>query len=232
MSEVNAYKFDHIYQELGIDFSQLGCIMLDIDNTTIPAFKNRENLYEDENSSVASGNPHVTLLFGLLKSGEEYKTYIDELLEGWSCKYVVVDKVDFFDSPNPTKEPYYCIIAHMKVTPELQAGHDRLQMLPHVDTFPGYKAHMTIAYINRDEEVKTDVIDYYQNALAGKTFKVLGLNYGRRPVDVDKSMYCVSCKIKKEPKNPRPHQMKNGRQAHRGECPDCNTSMFRLGAMI
>lgn len=233
MKEVNAYKFQQMYEELGISFSQLGCIMLDIDNTDMPPFKNIENLWDNENSSVASGNPHVTLLYGLLKSGTEWKKYVDELLLGWTCPTITIDKVSFFDSPNPDLEPYYCVIAHAKITPELQAGHDRLQMLPHIDTFPGYKAHMTIAYVNRDIKVRDDVIDYYQRALARKTFNVLGLNYGHPPTEeAKKSMYCVSCRDKKEPKEVEQINLKNGRPATRGKCPDCNTAMHRIGAAI
>ncbi len=229
MNPINAYKFLDVYKELGIDFNQLGCIMLDIDNKDIPPFKNIENLYDDENSSVASGNPHVTLLYGLLKSGWEYKKYIEQILTGWACKSVIVDNVSFFDSTNPSLEPYYCIIANMKVSPELQSGHDRLQMLPHIDTFPGYKAHMTIAYINRDEKIRDNIIDYYQGVLAGKTLKVIGLNYGHKPEDMGKSMYCVSCRDKKEPKNIENITLANGRSATRGKCPDCDTTMHKLG---
>jgi len=231
-NQPNAYQFQDIYEELRISFNRLGCIMLDIDPKGLPPFKNVQNLYDNSNNSIASGEPHVTLLYGLMQPGTVWKKYVDEVLEGWSCTEVTVDHVDFFDSPNPGIEPYYCIVAHVKVTPQLQEGHDRLQLLPHIDTFPGYKAHITVAYVNRDDKVRDDTIAYYQEELAGKSFKVKGLNYGTYPGEekVDKSMYCVSCRDKKEPVNLRPHKMKNGRDAQRGECPDCGTGMFRIGA--
>ncbi|MEI8315124.1 MAG: DUF5679 domain-containing protein [Verrucomicrobiota bacterium] len=42
--------------------------------------------------------------------------------------------------------------------------------------------------------------------------------------------YCVKCKAKKEMANAQEVQMKNGRPALQGVCPDCNTKLFRIGA--
>jgi len=41
--------------------------------------------------------------------------------------------------------------------------------------------------------------------------------------------YCVKCQEKKEIKNPEEVEMKNGRPATKGECPDCGTGMYRIG---
>ena len=40
--------------------------------------------------------------------------------------------------------------------------------------------------------------------------------------------YCVKCKSNKEMKNEQQVTLKNGRQAVKGKCPDCGTSMFRI----
>ena len=40
--------------------------------------------------------------------------------------------------------------------------------------------------------------------------------------------YCVKCKAKKEMKNAEKVTMKNGRNAMKGKCPDCGTSLFRI----
>ena len=40
--------------------------------------------------------------------------------------------------------------------------------------------------------------------------------------------YCVKCKSKKEMKNEQQVTLKNGRQAVKGKCPACGTSMFRI----
>jgi hypothetical protein len=87
---------------------------------------------------------------------------------------VEIDHVSYFDSPYPD-EPYYCIVAHIKVTPELLEGHQRLEFLPHINTFAGYKPHMTVAYIRKDqgEGYRDSLIQHLNNAWAGKRMEVL-----------------------------------------------------------
>ena len=40
--------------------------------------------------------------------------------------------------------------------------------------------------------------------------------------------YCVKCKSKKEMKDEQKVTLKNGRQAAKGKCCDCGTSMFKI----
>src|SRR5439155_25389792 len=74
---------------------------------------------------------HVTLLYGLMQSGNDWKRYVDSLLEGWSVKNVEIDNVTYFDSPYEN-EPYYCLIARLVVSPELLDANGRLRKLPHI----------------------------------------------------------------------------------------------------
>ncbi|MFH1387271.1 MAG: DUF5679 domain-containing protein [bacterium] len=41
--------------------------------------------------------------------------------------------------------------------------------------------------------------------------------------------YCVKCKKKQTMQDAKVVTMKNGRKASKGKCPDCGTSMFRIG---
>ncbi len=40
--------------------------------------------------------------------------------------------------------------------------------------------------------------------------------------------YCVKCGEKVEIKNAEKTEMKNGRPAMKGECPDCGTGVYRI----
>ncbi len=40
--------------------------------------------------------------------------------------------------------------------------------------------------------------------------------------------YCVKCRSKKEMVDAQEVEMKNGRKAMKGKCPDCGTSMFKI----
>lgn len=42
--------------------------------------------------------------------------------------------------------------------------------------------------------------------------------------------YCVKCKAKREIRNAEKVTLKNGRPANRGTCPNCGTTIYRIGA--
>ena len=41
--------------------------------------------------------------------------------------------------------------------------------------------------------------------------------------------YCVKCREKKEIKNAEQTTLKNGRPATKGQCPDCGTTIVKIG---
>ncbi len=43
--------------------------------------------------------------------------------------------------------------------------------------------------------------------------------------------YCVKCKAKKVMENPVPGTTKNGKPLLKGTCPDCGTTLCRIGAV-
>lgn len=43
------------------------------------------------------------------------------------------------------------------------------------------------------------------------------------------TMYCVKCRTKRDAENVQQVTMKNGKQASKGTCPVCGTSMFKIG---
>lgn len=44
------------------------------------------------------------------------------------------------------------------------------------------------------------------------------------------TMYCVKERKKKEVANPQKVTMKNGKPALKAKCPDCGTTMFKIGS--
>lgn len=185
-TEKNANQIREMYAELGINIDKLGCIMLDLDGSPIQMAINDNDLFFTSHPErfwikgfVAGHTPHVTLLYGLLKSGNtEYRQYVDKVLEGWKIETVSVDHVGYFESPYPD-EPYYCIVAHLNISNTLKAGHNRLQLLPHINTFPDYKAHITIAYVKKDEVIRDHVIEVYNEMLQNIQLNVTNINYGK-----------------------------------------------------
>lgn len=183
--QFNSHDFEEIYSEIEVDVNKLGCVMLDVSGKSIPMVPDKDDLYYSEDKEkfwikgfVAGKNPHVTLLYGLMKPASEWEKQINEILSSWKMEEVSVDHVGFFES-NLKNEPYYCIIAHIEKTPKLLEGHKRLELLPHINTFSEYDPHITIAYIKKDEKKRDAIVTYYNRILKGKQFPVLNINLGK-----------------------------------------------------
>jgi len=186
--QLSAYQYKDMYTDLGYDIGKLGCIMLDIhpedlERRVSEAIKPEEVFQSDDPTDhihgIEAGDPHVTLLYGLLRSGPEMQKHVLTVLDdGNACPATVqIDRVDYFESPKAEK-PYFCIVAHLVVTPELLACNARLQFLPHINTFDGYRAHMTLAYIKEDAGVRDRVVEELNRLLRGRLLPTKGLNFG------------------------------------------------------
>lgn len=182
----SAYNYSDMYEELGIRIPDLGCIMADLEPIPVMDIMtgDEDDLYVSQHpdrtyilGDVGSQKAHLTLLYGLLKPGKEWKGYVDRLLEDIDLSTVTVDYVDMFDSPFED-EPYKCVVAHLKITPEIQKAHARLEYLPHINTFLDYKAHVTLAYVH--EDAASYWAKWLNDNLAGNQLKVTGINYGGR----------------------------------------------------
>lgn len=193
MKELKAHNFPEVYKSLGLNLNTLGCVMLDLEPVPQMTYiiqdhkdgaqlsydrymmdyyhisPNKERFWID--GYVADKTPHVTLLYGLLQTAKNYQWHIEQILEGWNLEEVEIDHFGYFESPYIDEE-YYCIVGHLKITPQLQEGHDRLCMLPHLKTFPGYKAHTTIAYIKKDEMIRDEFIKDLSREFSGKKLRV------------------------------------------------------------
>lgn len=169
MKELSSYQFQPIYKELSIDTKKLFCVMLgvdagDLEMPEIPA----EYLYHSKDKSwikgyVAQQGMHCTLLYGIMDGVT--KEMVQTVLKGWKVPKLRIENISKFDSKDD--EDYYCVIGEVEITPELTEGHDRLEFLPHINTFPGYKAHITLAYIKKDEEILKKVIAEFEDEITG-----------------------------------------------------------------
>jgi len=191
MEQLNAHQYEGIYEELGIDLNKLGCVMVDLEPfdseammAAMLAVGDDFYLTNDNDKPWIDGfslqsKPHITLLYGLMENAHKYEPYIADVMQGWNLEHLEVDHIGYFESPYED-DPYYCIVAHIKLTAELLEGHARLSLLPHIDTYSSYLPHLTIAYIKKDEMARDRVIDYFTSTLGpGKLLAVKpNLNLG------------------------------------------------------
>lgn len=188
MKQLNSHQFTPVYHALDIHLDKLGCVMLDLENPDERVGVHERYLYYTANKNrkwidgwVMGKTPHITLLYGLLENAHIWGNHVRKVLQGWSLKEVEVESVGMFESPYPDEE-YYCIVAHIKVTDELMEGHQRLEFLPHINTFTGYKPHMTICYIKKNDVFLANTLEMLNKKMVGQKLKVKpGINLGYKP---------------------------------------------------
>lgn len=177
---------EDIYNELGVHRDKSGCIMIDTEPLEVSDMLSEDDLYYAKekdrfwiNGMVSDKNCHVTLLFGLMESGSDWKRYVDSLLEKiLPIKEVEIDHVSYFDSPYQD-EPYFCLVAKLVVSDQLLKANSELRRLPHIDDYPTYQPHLTLAYIKKDPKIRDELLYAMNNRFAGTKVKTIGLNYGR-----------------------------------------------------
>ncbi len=155
---------DAVYEDLGINVGALGYVMLKVQAApvTIDDLGGTDAMYISRNPKMPWVNgfvngkkPHITLLYGLL-SGIQQK-HVDAALADWtSPTRVFIRSVGIFPSPNPTEEPYVCVVAHVDVEP-LRPAHNKLRALPHIQRYPDFKAHLTLGYIRQLGQGAVDI---------------------------------------------------------------------------
>lgn len=175
--QLSAHQFKQIYKELDIDINTLGCVMVDTYPITLQTNPGYEFYTSKDKKKfwikgwVADKTPHITLLYGLLSEPETIRKQVAYVMKGWQLSDVEVADVDYFESPYED-EPYYCIIALIKPTEALLEGHRRLEFLPHINTFAGYKPHLTLGYITKDERQRDQLIGELKPLLVNKKLKL------------------------------------------------------------
>lgn len=157
-----------IYKKLGIDIKKLFCTMANIEWTEEHKQKWKEMFdqawaepYTSTDKSwikwyVYENHPHVTVLYGTTWKVDA--DMIKTVLADWTPDPIRITEISYFDSPD--QEEYYCIIAKVWITDDLLQARSRLELLPHVNTFPDYKAHITLGYIKKDDTALNSILSF------------------------------------------------------------------------
>lgn len=160
----NIHDHAWLQEATGVDPNKLGAVMLPVqfpDGMLERGYDlgvlSPDDLHETSNpdrfwiKGDVSEEPHVTILYGLLTPAYEQGATINRLLSSWTRPaYLPITSFDAFPSPFPD-EPYACIVARVAdADGAIAAARGLLQYLPHVDTYPDYKMHATVAYVDAD----------------------------------------------------------------------------------
>lgn len=171
----SAHEAKHIYDELGIDLSDLGCIMavmtppeIDLPEEWLYYANDPKRFWID---GVVSDS-HVTLKYGLLDGVK--RAHVDRVLEGWGMDDVQAKDIMVFDSPYDD-EPYKCIVLAVE-SDTLREANALLSMLPNVSTFKSYVPHLTVAYVK--EEHVDEAVQMIKQQMHSYHPRFIGLDYG------------------------------------------------------
>jgi len=187
MTTRSIHEFDDLMKDLLINVNTLGCVMLptepfDLFGEGRDRLLDTEDLYVSSNPAKfwvngdVSDDAHVTLHAGLMQPAYLQKDYVDTVLEAWDRpEYLAPTGITFFPSPDKLESDYAAIVVEFD-DPSLIEAHQRLSYLPHVNTFPDYNPHMTLAY------VRLDAAQRWMDILSQAEFHVYvtdgELNYG------------------------------------------------------
>ncbi|MDE2104885.1 MAG: 2'-5' RNA ligase family protein [Patescibacteria group bacterium] len=181
--EVAANQFPQVYQDLGIDPNKLGCIMLNTEPIEISNVIQFDDLYFSDpllhphtQGIICEDIPHVTLLYGLLRSGLELKKHVDALLEGWEPADPTIREIGFFPGEDENNK-YITLVAKLEASPNLLDANSRLRLLPHCDTHQTYQPHITLAYISDSSDYQ-GYIRTLNHMFMGMAVRAANLNYG------------------------------------------------------
>ena len=165
----NAHEFPQVYERLGIDLRDLGCLMLNTENPVAVWNEGEEYISPDPKKFWMKGfldHWHVTVRYGFLPgvSADD----IDYVLSGvpWP-KDLKISGLEVFPSPYED-ERYDCVVARVD-DESLVEMNEALSVLPNVNTFVKYKAHITIGYF---------VQDTWQTPVLKQNVRTLDLDYG------------------------------------------------------
>ena len=161
----SAHEHQNIYDEIGIDLSSLGCVMLDVDAPNVnDLFENaRPYVSKDPKRFWINGindDHHITVRYGLLNSVRQ-EHVLQVLKDVQFPEKVFGSHLEVFQSPYPD-ESYECIVLRIHTDPgiafvnDLLAMREALGFLPNVNTFPGYKAHVTLGYVHKGWSTQED----------------------------------------------------------------------------
>jgi 2'-5' RNA ligase len=137
---------------------EYGCVMVEVPVNNwkeIISYINPEDVYSggDDTHGIQE-NPHVTILYGLHKevTPEMVKSVFRDFTEDINIE---VDGIDIFENKD-----YDVVKFNVKADGALQELHNRLSEFPNSNSFPDYKPHITIAYVNKGTGRKYIKPDY------------------------------------------------------------------------
>ena len=183
---LNAYQLDAL-RDLRISIGELGCIMLDVTSPTPVADVIRIMVLPFEQPQPEARFRHSDRVpchsaIRASPAGQTRPCRRSSRRLDWSRR-IDQDRQSRGILVPPGGRPYSCIVARqLSPSREVKDAHARLSMLPHINTHPDFKPHITLAYVHRDRT--QDAVRELRRAFGARDshvpilFRPTALNYG------------------------------------------------------
>lgn len=177
----SAHQFPAILNDLEINTDKLGCLMLETENPGIdlPGAVPYTSPNPDRTwIKGISTDWHVTVRYGFLP--EVKADHIQQIVDVCAKpQHLIVHNVDIFKSPYED-ENYECIVASVH-SDKLFDLNKQLSVLPNISTFPEYKPHVTLGYVEKGWwDAYGHQIFMYTGKFVTTGRYILGKTYGDR----------------------------------------------------
>ena len=122
-------------------------------------------MIEGEGDCALTEQPHLTLKYGIVTTDV---SDVMEVLEDVEPFTVTLGRISVFDNPDAN-----VLKIDVKKTPELMAANQKIcDELQTVDLHEGYKPHITIAYLKKDDKNPFYYDKFCGDQFAGRSFMV------------------------------------------------------------
>lgn len=161
---MTAHNHAELLANFGVNLNELGCVMLEAESLPVRNWAEAAGFGQNLWVSSPDGHPwswvkgpvaetgaHVTVKYGFLQKAytSQMEAAVHQLMADYEPGMTLrVGGVEIFAEPAVSELGYACIVARIDDEP-LRNWNAALSMLPHVDTYPDYKPHLTLGYVQK-----------------------------------------------------------------------------------
>lgn len=162
---MNAHDIAPLLHTLGVEPDKLGCVMLEAAPLPVRSWVGGDEdpdfdpwVFAPEGhpwtwvkGPVGETGAHVTVKYGFLQPAHlpVMADLVGRLMADYEPGMVLrTAGVDVFPEPSVSELGYACLVARIDDEP-LRQWNKALSLLPHIDTYPDYKPHLTLGYVRK-----------------------------------------------------------------------------------
>jgi len=171
---INLKTFELVTEKTGKEIYDYGCLMLSVDNSTLPKIDIEENDLTGDGLEIYS---HATVLYGFVDDKIVVQDVLDKVAETMGPIEIDVKGISIFENEK------YDVVKYDVESAQLTALNKHFSdNFENENKFPNYHAHITIAYVKPgegkkyiktfEEPIKLYSTDFVYSMACGQKLKI------------------------------------------------------------